>query len=355
MYKSLDLRRRVEIEDRYVEYRHLNPLHEVAKVPMLLGYPNLFAEHTLRLANDGLDDQFARADVILAREPWQIAYVVEHAPDDTPVVFSSHNVETERFSDIRQPAFADRTLDRVRRLERLAVEETDAIVCTSERDADVYRSQYDPGGEIVVAPNGTYEKNIRQHEPNSDEAERLRSRYGIPSGATVCLFLGTNYRPNVKAARDTLDIAEVYDRRSENVHFLIVGSVDSGIEGEVPPNATLTGYVTEDFEAHFDLADIALNPMSIGGGTNIKILDYFARGLSVVSTPFGGRGFDGDGETLVLAEIDQFVDAIDDLRDDPDRRRRIGEAARSMAESSFTWEATSRSLRETMVDLFGPF
>jgi len=99
MYKSLDLRRHVTITDGYEERRHLHPIHELPKAPMLLGYPNLFASTALRLASDGLDTMLSDADVVVVREPWQMAYVLTNVPTDTPVVYSSHNVETERFGE----------------------------------------------------------------------------------------------------------------------------------------------------------------------------------------------------------------------------------------------------------------
>lgn len=357
MYKSLDLRRNVEIAEEYTEYRHLHPLHEFLKAPMLVGYPNVFQSEALRIASDGLGKMLKKADVVLAREPWQTPYVLDHVDDETPVVFSSHNVETERFGDIHQPLFSEWFERRVDRLERRSVEESDAIVCTSERDANVYREKYDPGGSILVAPNGTYEKSLRDHRPNSDAARRIRSKYGIPSEATVCLFMGSNYKPNVEAAEATVEVAREFSTRSPPVHVLVMGSVGNAVrDSDLPENVTTTGYVEDDFEAHFDAVDVALNPMRSGGGTNIKLIDYFARSLPVVSTPFGARGLDAtDGEELLVAELADFPDAIEALEDDQSRRHRIGLAGRRLAAAKYTWEASSRKLNEFVHGQFGPF
>ncbi|QDX41033.1 glycosyltransferase family 4 protein [Salarchaeum sp. JOR-1] len=357
MYKSLDLRREVEIAENYTEYRHLHPLHELLKAPMLLGYPNVFQSEALGIASAGLGRMLEDADVVLAREPWQTPYVLDHVNDDTPVVFSSHNVETERFGDISQPVFSDWVEHRVDALERESVEGADAIVCTSERDADVYREKYDPGGPILVAPNGTYEESLREHRPKSESAERVRERYGIAEDATVCLFMGSDYKPNVEAANATLDVAHELLGESPPVHFLIMGSVGNALsEGNLPENVTTTGYVEEDFEAHFDAADIALNPMLSGGGTNIKLIDYFARSLPVVSTPFGARGLDAtDGRELVISEIDDFPAAIEAFATNLEQRREIGQAGRELAAEKYTWEASSSKLRKFVYSEFGPF
>jgi len=357
MYRSLDLRRRVTIADGYEERRHLHPIHELPKASMLLGYPNLFASTPLRLASDGLDSMLDEADVIVVREPWQLPYVLDHAKPEAPVVYSSHNVETERFGDIDQPLFADRVQKRVDILERRAVEETDAVICTGHRDAEVYRDRYDPGGPIIVAPNGAYEDDLRKHRPNSDGARRVRRRYNVDDDATVSLFMGSNYRPNIEAAETVVEIAREFADQSDTYQFLILGDVGNAIsDRDLPTNVITTGYVKEDFEAHFDAADIALNPMSSGGGTNIKLIEYFARSLPVISTPFGVRGITAqENKHLIVAEPETMGDAIVSLSADTDQCDKIGSAARKLTASQYTWEASSRTVRERLHKLFGPF
>ena len=357
MYRSLDFRRRVMITDGYEERRHLHPVHELPKAPMLFGYPNLFASGSLRVASDGLDEMLSDADVVVVREPWQLPYVLDHVEPNAPVVYSSHNVETERFGDIDQPLFAGRVQKRVAALERRAVEETDATICTGERDANVYRDRYDPGGPIIVAPNGAYEDDLREHRPKSDDAHRVREKYGISRDATVSLFMGSNYRPNVEAANAIVEIARDLQDRSDDFHFLILGDVGNALDDrDLPPIVTTTGYVDEDFEAHFDAADIALNPMLSGGGTNIKQIEYFARSLPVISTPFGVRGIEvRDGEHIVVAEVDAMAKAINKLDGNAALREEIGENGRSLAAEQYTWEASSRTVRSQFCELFGPF
>ena len=52
-------------------------------------------------------------------------------------------------------------------------------------------------------------------------------------------------------------------------------------------------------------------PLEAGGGTRLKILEAFAAGLPVVSTPVGCEGIDGvHEEHLLVADRSQFADAI---------------------------------------------
>ena len=70
----------------------------------------------------------------------------------------------------------------------------------------------------------------------------------------------------------------------------------------VPEQADLTPYLWG--------ADIGLNPITTGAGSNVKLPTYLAAGLDVVSTSFGVRGFDGLKPHVKIAALDAFVDAL---------------------------------------------
>ena len=350
MYKDLDFRRRVEIANNYVEFRHLNPLHEITKAPMLLGYPNLLAAYSLWLASDGLQERIEWADVVIVREPWQFRTVYEMLPEEMPIVFSSHNVETERFSGIDQPFIEKWVIERVRMLEQFAVDHAEAIITTCERDSAIYREEFGYTGPHIVAPNGTYESVIRDHRPDSAAAHRLRKQYLIDEDATVCLFMGSNYKPNAEAAEEIFKMA----RELPNVEFVIMGSVGNALSSHsLCDNVTVTGYIEEDYEVHFDLADIALNPMLSGGGTNIKLIDYMARSLPVVSTPFGMRGLEHLDEIVIISsDIFNFPVVIQELSTQDAIRQKIAARCRRTAKERYTWEEASRRVWTEMHRFF---
>jgi glycosyltransferase involved in cell wall biosynthesis len=339
-YRNLDFRREVPVSPRYVEHRHLCPLHDLAMAPVLFGYPNVLAGSSLRYCAGPLDRLLELADLILARGPWQVRELLGRS--DVPVLYSSHNVEVERFESTHPP-FYSVIQPRVHELERVAVEETVATICTSRRDAEMYRERFEVDSPLIVAPNGTSEDNIRERTPNSKEAIALRQQYGFEQETPVVLFVGSDYGPNIQAAEHILEIASRLQAQRSNIEFLIVGTVGNSIEPGVS-NVTVTGFVDE-FEAHFDLADIALNPITTGAGTNIKLFDYFARGLPVVSTPFGIRGIDlEDGTHACIVDLDEFSDTIRQLLESPEKRDRIGEAARTLVADKYTWETISKHL-----------
>lgn len=86
--------------------------------------------------------------------------------------------------------------------------------------------------------------------------------------------------------------------------------------------------------------DVALNPMTSGSGSNLKMLDYTASGVPVLTTPFGNRGLDFTTNALWQAELEDFPAALRELlaTADSERQRRVS-AARQRTEAAFSWPA----------------
>jgi glycosyltransferase involved in cell wall biosynthesis len=57
-------------------------------------------------------------------------------------------------------------------------------------------------------------------------------------------------------------------------------------------------------------SDVALHPMTVGAGSNVKLPMMVAAGLPVISTPFGLRGFAPLAPYVTVAEVEGFADAL---------------------------------------------
>jgi glycosyltransferase involved in cell wall biosynthesis len=84
-------------------------------------------------------------------------------------------------------------------------------------------------------------------------------------------------------------------------------------------------------------------PLRIGGGTRIKAYEAMAMAKPVISTPIGVEGLPvRDGEHLVLAEsAADFAGAVVDVLRNPERRHRLGQAARRFVEGSCSWPSAA--------------
>lgn len=96
-------------------------------------------------------------------------------------------------------------------------------------------------------------------------------------------------------------------------------------------------------------------PIYHGSGTRVKILDYLASKVAVVSTTKGVQGIDGtvDGENIVVRDsVKGFQDAICDLVEDDQKRLRIAERGYELVKkntnATVVTEKAARAYRELM-------
>src|SRR5262249_9540212 len=134
--------------------------------------------------------------------------------------------------------------------------------------------------------------------------EKLKERLGL-AGAKIALFMGSWHGPNLTAVERVFELAE----RLPGVLFLVVGGAGLAFKNrQVPTNGLMTRALADD-EKNILLgaADIALNPVIAGSGSNLKMLDYAAASLPILSTPFGARGFDfRPGVHYMAAQLEHF-------------------------------------------------
>jgi glycosyltransferase involved in cell wall biosynthesis len=101
-----------------------------------------------------------------------------------------------------------------------------------------------------------------------------------------------------------------------------------------------------------EFCDVALNPMEHGSGTNLKMLDFFAAGIPVISTPTGARGLGvEDGRHCRVVEMDGFVPAIAALLEaNATVREALALEARALVEVQFDWERIAAKVKQALQD-----
>lgn len=134
-----------------------------------------------------------------------------------------------------------------------------------------------------------------------------------------------------------------------DVDFLLLGRNPPSASGN---NVYAPGYV-EDLAGALHLADAALCPLTTGSGTKLKMLDYFAAELPVISTPVGIQGLSVEPgrEALVCDDAEGFVRGIERLRSSPELRRRLGESGRAIA-ADHSWESLMAGY-DTVIEALG--
>jgi glycosyltransferase involved in cell wall biosynthesis len=112
------------------------------------------------------------------------------------------------------------------------------------------------------------------------------------------------------------------------------------------PRIELRGPV-DDALPELARAKVAIVPVLAGSGTRVKIIEAWAAGVPVVSTPLGAEGLRARaGEHLLLANgAPAFRDAVSRLLASPSLRDQIGRAGRYLFECEFTWESAWKGLQ----------
>jgi polysaccharide biosynthesis protein PslH len=129
--------------------------------------------------------------------------------------------------------------------------------------------------------------------PNSVTAPAQLRR--APAGAPALLFVGSlGYEPNTEAARTLAEavLPLVRAHGDPRATAWIVGnySKDNRVArlGALP-GVVLFGFV-EDLSALYARAAVVVVPLASGSGTKLKVLEAFAHGVPVVTSPVGAAG-----------------------------------------------------------------
>ena len=288
-------------------------------------------------------DAARSAQVVVFSHPWIFPLVRSDLdPQRQLIVYDSHNVEgILRMELLDDGSVGTEIVREVVRTEYELCHFAHLVLACSEEDRDGFVRMYDLSHDrIRLFPNGTFTQRIRPATPR--EKSEARKSFALDASPVV-LFIGSNYAPNVEAANFIVDRLAA---AVPEVMFVIAGSVRDGLSTrQLPFNVRLPGLIYEAAKLQWlHASDIAINPMFGGSGTNIKMIDYMAAGLPIVSTPMGARGLGAEKRFLLQAEADAFAECIRSVAQSAKLASRLGRAAQTEATKHFSWEEISPRL-----------
>ena len=266
----------------------------------------------------------ARARVVHVEHPWQFAWA--RSSTSRPVTVGLQD-EVALYSQLpRLPSpLRNRFRTWIARQERLAVLTASHVFAHAPADRERLLERYAISPErITVVPNGA-SPDWRPADP--DERKRARDALGIRQPHAV-IFAGSQHLPNVAAARLLLDAAPTLGEHG--IELVIAGGVSEAFPGYESRNVTLIGALPS-LDEGFAACDLAVNTVSQGAGSNMKTLEYLARGLATVSTEIGARGTDlvPSREIVVVPRAEDVVAAVITLAGDDVKMREL--SARGLA------------------------
>ncbi|MCC2320216.1 glycosyltransferase [Cellulomonas xiejunii] len=301
-----------------------------------------------------LADLLRGAAAVLLADPFMYPVVADVRPESVPVIYDAYNCELHlKTQMLPHTTVRDELLDEVRRVEAAACDAASLVLTVSQEDAAQLRALYGtPAEKFAAAPNGVDLRSV----PYTPMAARVvqRDRWlarlrALGAGSDlrhVAMFVGSWHLPNIEAAEAICAMApEVPDTA-----FVLLGSHTGALRRRVtPPNVFPLGVVSDAAKlTMLAAADVALAPLMTGSGTNLKVVEYLAAGVPVVSTPVGLRGLrmpEGTVQVSALGDFPEMIGAVLARSATADSR---SELARRAVEAAYDWSAVADGVRDRL-------
>jgi N,N'-diacetylbacillosaminyl-diphospho-undecaprenol alpha-1,3-N-acetylgalactosaminyltransferase len=243
---------------------------------------------------------------------------------------------------------------------RLALRAADAIIFLNPDDQSYYLSQKlcRPEQARLIVSAGIDVKAFSPDRFSLEERQRLRQERGLSPDAVVVTMIARLIAP--KGVREFLQAAE---RLNGKARFVLIGEPDPGnfdsltweeIQAYVRRGLVLAPGWQNDVLPWLAITDVFVLP-SYREGTPVTVLEAMAMGLPVVATDVPGcREAVVAGETGFLVpprNVDELVQAIRKLVEDPALRRRMGQAGRARAVQRFAIERITAQYLDLYAEL----
>jgi len=174
----------------------------------------------------------------------------------------------------------------------------------------------------------------------------------IPNGRFACHVLFVGYLLPVKGAAELLEALATLDRRDIALHIVGDGPEREEIQKlanglGLADRVFVHGYIqTPDLPRYYAFADAVVFP-SLWEVYGLVMAEAAAAGLPIIASRYAGGTADivrdgVNGLVVDPGDEEELAGAMSMLASDPDLRRRMGEASRSLVEESLTLSESAR-------------
>lgn len=261
-----------------------------------------------------------------------------------PIIYDAHNCEYDMKDSVLKGEKREEYLNLVKAVEGDCTKDAIFVTVVSKEDRERLRLLYRVDeGKILVVENGMdFSVSSRLTGAEKEAMKKKIGIYGIPSG----VFVGSYHGPNIEALRQIEKICDSLP----NVLFLVAGTVCRAQSRKTPANLKLLGLLSENEKnLLLSICDFALNPVLSGSGSNLKLLEYIAFFLPVVTTKHGIRGYKFTDEHLFISEIEHFPEMIQKMLDFPELDEMI-DRVYVHAKALYDWRVLGERLLTTVKD-----
>jgi glycosyltransferase involved in cell wall biosynthesis len=240
-----------------------------------------------------------------------------------PIIFNAHNVEYElllrRAAREREPLRSLLRIEatRTRRLETRFLQRSLLVAACSQDDRDEL-ARLDAGslGKILVVPNGV------------DVVRYENVAACVPTTRRILVTGSFDWQPNLLGLRWFVDevLPALRARAAFEPDIRVAGRMSDALAARLDALPGVTAVPRPaDMRVELEGARIVLAPIVASSGTRLRILEAWAAGRPVATTPSGAFGlrYVAGRELLVAESAVDLADAANRLLTDDDVWRRI--------------------------------
>ena len=222
----------------------------------------------------------------------------------------------------------------------------DHSLFVSQPEADLFSKAFSKAKTLTIIPNGVdhnYFAPIQLHKPNKPNE---------PNKPTLLFTGAMDYHANIDGVTwFCRTIFPTLKEKYPNAQFFIVGSKPHPLVKALAEidGVHVIGFV-EDIRPYYQMADVCVIPLRIARGVQNKVLEAMAMAKPVIATPAAVQGIRANsGDNWVVAETPKaFVQTIQALLDNQNRRQTLSVAARQFVKEHYDWSTSMQALENIL-------
>lgn len=331
------IRKRIQVESVYIDTR----------VRLLRALPYAWKRASYNVDRFKSKDLDARIQSILASNSFDVVILESlfvcpsvagiRQNFQGKIFVRTHNVESDIWFDLAKEAssFGKRRIlfklaHSLHQYEIQALQEVDGLLSITDKDLQRFR-------ELGI-------RTAAETIPVAVECGEVLSR--VPD---KLFHLGAmDWSPNQRAVRKLLNIFPLIQKEAPQAELHIAGRhALQHLQGISQEGVFIEDFV-DDAHAYMRARGILAAPIDSGSGIRIKILEAFAQGLAVITTPKGALGLEAlaDRCVLICKNNEEFVKACVSLIGSEEKRQKLGNEARKYIEAQHSEALIRTKLRE---------
>lgn len=296
--------------------------------------------------------QIGKDSILVLAEHVYTWRIVEKAFSDKPIWYRANNVEYDYKNNLyKDKYFKEGYLKYLYDFEKECCLKCEKVLTVSQLEAgrfiDLYNIPESMKQKFMDIKSGYDIDSVNPVYPS--ERKKFDDGYKYHG-----LYIASATKNAFDAAKYCVELAKVFG----DIKIFVVGSVYSLLEKEItiPPNVEVMGIVSDETkEELLRTCDFAMNLMESGAGINIKMFEYFAYGIPVISTEYGARGIEiENGKNIIITTPEKYKEEIRAfLESDKADKDYIAKNARRMLEDVYSWRNLSKKIVQEIESMYG--